>query len=831
LKVFSSVIRSSALTLCLLACASVSTWAGGDRWTCGGPFGGDVNTIVIDPSNPAVLYAGTAYGGVFKSTDSANTWTRKTTGFEGSEINSLVCINAIAIDPQVTSTVYAGTNYGIYKSSDGGETWTRTSTGLDGREVFDICIDPSAPSTLYAIIRNNHGGLREVYKTTDGGGQWTSCNLLDAYRLAIDAMSPSTIFAAVYYGIAKSTDGGASWARYGEDLGLIDIQVVIIDPMTPTSLYATGTDGTGSAQLLKSVDGGLQWKSLSTTEAKANALAIDPLHPDVLYAASSQGQTNPKGAIFKSIDAGAHWATMIGELPASYVACLAIDPVSPSHIYAGTRHGKACGLLKSSDAGATWTESNEGLAAIGISQIAVVPQLPSTLFACNWGSSTFDEGGFFVKSTDYGRSFRSSGGGEGINYAQALAIDPSNASTIYVGTHDSGVLKSLDGGVSWNRLGGGIQDRNILALAIDPSATSTLYAGSAYPGVLKSTDGGTTWTVLPLGDEVSVSSIAVDPMTPSTLYCSFNAAIWKSVDGGVHWSRRSSGITGGVDLLLAISPSVPTTLYAAGERLFKTSDGGASWHPAGSGLQNQFLRAVAVDPVVPGTAYVGTLRGGVFRSIDGGTTWNPMNEGLSLPVIETLAIDPITGRTLYAGTGRGGVFSYTFCQTIVLGPSSLSAASSGVPYQVPMTASGGTAPFTFAVTSGALPQGLNLAPNGTLSGTPAEEGTATFTVTATDALGCSGSASYTLTVVTPPTISLVRKASPPFRLVVTGSNLKPGIKAFINGTEWASVAYKNDGKIQLTGAGLKTAVPKGVPTNLTFTNTDGGTVVVSGWSW
>ncbi|MDQ6831888.1 MAG: Ig domain-containing protein, partial [Chloroflexota bacterium] len=77
-------------------------------------------------------------------------------------------------------------------------------------------------------------------------------------------------------------------------------------------------------------------------------------------------------------------------------------------------------------------------------------------------------------------------------------------------------------------------------------------------------------------------------------------------------------------------------------------------------------------------------------------------------------------------------------QTITLAPTTLPNATLGTPYSQTITASGGTAPYTFAVTSGTLPPGLTLATNGTLSGTPTSAGSFTFTVTATDHLGATG---------------------------------------------------------------------------------------------
>ena len=92
---------------------------------------------------------------------------------------------------------------------------------------------------------------------------------------------------------------------------------------------------------------------------------------------------------------------------------------------------------------------------------------------------------------------------------------------------------------------------------------------------------------------------------------------------------------------------------------------------------------------------------------------------------------------------------------VTVSPGSLSAANIGTAYNQAITASGGTAPYTYAVTAGALPAGLTLSSGGTLSGTPTAGGSFNFTVTATDSAGspASGSQAYALTV-NPPTIML-----------------------------------------------------------------------------
>jgi hypothetical protein len=108
--------------------------------------------------------------------------------------------------------------------------------------------------------------------------------------------------------------------------------------------------------------------------------------------------------------------------------------------------------------------------------------------------------------------------------------------------------------------------------------------------------------------------------------------------------------------------------------------------------------------------------------------------------------------------GCTGSRSYTVlinCATITLSPATLPGGTVGAVYNQTITASGGTAPYTFAVTSGTLPPGLTLSSTGLLSGTPTTAGSFNFTVTATDANGCTGSREYALVILSspPPTIA------------------------------------------------------------------------------
>src|SRR5262245_4818152 len=96
--------------------------------------------------------------------------------------------------------------------------------------------------------------------------------------------------------------------------------------------------------------------------------------------------------------------------------------------------------------------------------------------------------------------------------------------------------------------------------------------------------------------------------------------------------------------------------------------------------------------------------------------------------------------------GAGAAAAPRACGTIVLSPPTLPRALEQTAYGATVTASGGSAPYTFAITAGALPAGITLSAGGVLSGTAPAPGSSSFTVTATDTGACTGSRDYTLVV-------------------------------------------------------------------------------------
>lgn len=306
---------------------------------------------------------------------------------------------SLAVDPATPMILYAGTtDSGVLKSTDGGVTWRSANSGLTGTRVTDLVIDPAKSDILYSllhILEKNKLAKHIVFKSENGGGNWHEVNtgLTEVLSLAIDPLMPSTIYAGTYNnGVYKSMDGGRNWDKVNIGIANERINVLIINPLTPTTLYAGTANG-----VFKSTNGGLNWNAANESPANTHILfmAIDPITPDTLFAGTGNS------GVLKSSDGGVSWSLVNTNLPGSQVSLLAIDPISPSTVYVVITHTigdtTVYTIYKSIDGGENWKAANTGLNDIMVFTLAIDPVNPSTLYA---GTAT----GLY-KSTDGGGSW------------------------------------------------------------------------------------------------------------------------------------------------------------------------------------------------------------------------------------------------------------------------------------------------------------------------------------------------------------------------------------------------------------------------------------------
>lgn len=648
---FSSQLRAWPHTAAL-ACAlllvtnSHPAQAGINVWTSHGPGGGSAKVLAVDPTSPETVYAGTDVG-VFRSTDGAGSWVATNTGLISFHIAALM------IARTVPSTLYAATDAGVFKSTDGARSWLAGNTGLTDRHVNAIAVDPATPDVLYAGTGSGQDG-GGVFKSTDGASTWTAINVgltrTVAVALAIAAMAPSTLYAATNGNpfidgdrLVKSTDAGGSWQETSFNSSAVSIA---IDPFDSRTLYFC------RGGVFRSTDGASTWEAVTTglNSTNVQALAIDPTTPSTLYAGAVDG------GVFKSTDGALTWHAAQAGLGDTAVSALAIDPTRPRTLYAG-----GDGAFKSTDGADTWRPVNGGLTNTRVSAIAIDPIAPATLYSLTDGPST----GLF-KSIDGATSWQPVTTFPSQGWPAILAVDPIDPTTLYAVI--AGILsKSTDGGTSWAAANAGLLSFPV-ALAIDPISSATLYvamdvgfAGPKVGGVFKSTDGANSWTQVL--DERGLATIAIDPTTPTTLYAATgDGMLFKSTDGAGGWTTVAGlPSTAGPDVLvtsvLAIDPITSSTLYAGnlGGGVFKSTDGAGSWQAVNIGLADMHVGALAINPQAPATLYAGT-DGGVFKSTDGAGTWSVFNTGLPDTFVFAIAVAPTTPGTLYALTDGSGIF-------------------------------------------------------------------------------------------------------------------------------------------------------------------------------
>ncbi len=265
---------------------------------------------------------------------------------------------------------------------------------------------------------------------------------------------------------------------------------------------------------------------------------------------------------------------------AAKVLALAADPKNNAVVYAGTSHG----LFKTADGGISW-KPGAGLPNDVVTAVAVDPVNPATVYACLSES--------LYQSTDSGSTWKSILAGPVLS----VAVATTKPGLIFAGRVSAPILRSTDGGASWQETGGAVTAN---ALAIDPTNALTVYAATSRSGFSLSTDGGGTWAFSNTGlgsgaAPLTVYSIAIDPRIPQRLYAGTASGLFRSSDGGTGWTPAGSGIGPRTVLSLAIDPHDANFVYAgtAGAGVFRSSDGGDIW--VSTGPANLDVNAIAVD--------------------------------------------------------------------------------------------------------------------------------------------------------------------------------------------------------------------------------------------
>lgn len=608
------------------ASAVVSRSTLGSPWQPGvGLNGGEIKALAFDPtSSGQVAYAAVRGGaGVYKSVDGGQTWTASGSGLGSTAVAALAWSSG-----KLIAGTFGG---GMFTSGDGGASWTASNSGLPAAGSYlALAADLKGSGVIYLAAP------RHVYKSIDNGDTWQATALVPAapvIGLAIDPNAPARLYATTDgAGLLKTTDSGATWATIafaGQSLQ----GGVVIDPANASSVRV-GT----AAGVQASADGGATW-ALQGSIKNVRSLALTGT---TLYAG-----TNDAG-VYSSVAGGAWTAT---NASAAFLGGITALAASGAQVLAGSYAGH--GIFHSSNAGAAWSNATAGIAAADATAIAISADA-SELFAVG--------GHQLLKSVDHGATWTMPVTG-GLPYpviANAVAVDPSNASVVYVGS--AGVQRSIDGGATFRDTGANFSPS---AIAIPAQAHNLVYAAIYNGGVYVADFSAASpqWRPTSTGiTDLRLRSIAVDPSNAQNLFAGGEGGLFRSTNGGATWT--SSGLTF-VRSVTAVYHGQVFAVVGAGasSNLQKSLDGGATFAPVNFGTSTvQNLVSVAVDSITGQTVYaVGNSsngsQGGLYKSTDGGATWTAVKAGLPSSRLHRVLIDPTAIASLYLASEDSGVLT------------------------------------------------------------------------------------------------------------------------------------------------------------------------------
>jgi photosystem II stability/assembly factor-like uncharacterized protein len=248
----------------------------------------------------------------------------------------------------------------------------------------------------------------------------------------------------------------------------------------------------------------------------------------------------------------------------------------------------------------------------------------------------------------------------------SIALHPTNSKILYVATNDA-VYKSRDGGQVWEKFPS-FSARRVTTVAIDPQLPATIYAGTMGDAVYKSPDGGQHWLPHNVGlkEHVSfVNQFVFHPALSEKIYAATTVGAFYTKDAGREWEERMNGMKEvHIVTSIAINPKDPTILYGGTTGgIYRSEDAAMSWKKINNGLipENELMasmalgvNAIEIDRLNPDIVYAGTTKG-LFRTVNKGEQWERIGQSLPDLFVSSIVIHPADPSILYIG-GPGGVW-------------------------------------------------------------------------------------------------------------------------------------------------------------------------------
>ena len=678
------------------------------------PVSGRVSAIAVHPTNPNIVYVGTAQGGLYRSLDGGANWTPLLD-------NALsLAIGSVAIAPSDPSIVYVGTGeaafsadsffgVGIYRinNADTNPTVTgplnRDAANNDvftGRSVSEILVHPTDPNILFATTTNGVGGIggnapaaaafAGLYRTSNATSAAPTFERLNVSiagavsRATIDAVmepgNPNRILVAV---VGSGGDGGIYVTNNALDPapaftrtlttpdGSTNGRTELTIQKSGDSVTVYAASGISNGTVFKSIDGGATFAQ-TVANGFCNpqcfydiAIAVDPNDANRVYLGGSPalafGISTNGGTSFVSSSTGLHVDTQ----------AIAVSPSNPNVIYFGSDGG----IWVSSDAGASWLSRNN--ASFSATQFMSISLHPTDRYFTLGG--TQDNGTQFLRPNN--SWVRATGGDGGFSAVDQNATDTTNVTGYHTFFNSTGSQIGFQRITTFNGTGtlqpgsflgcGGTANGLACAdpvlfyapMTRGPGNPNTLYFGTNK--LYRSSDRGTTMTPVSQAFSLRVSAIGISPTNDNVrLVGTTGGQVYATTDG----SATMTDVTGSIPARYIGRIKVAgnsTTAYVAvggfgipaGQHIWKTTNLGnntATFAPAGNGIPDVPVNALEIDPAdaTGNTVYAGTDIG-VFRTVDGGANWTPFSDNLPRVAVFDMAMHPVYRFLRIATHGRG----------------------------------------------------------------------------------------------------------------------------------------------------------------------------------
>ena len=495
---------------------------------------------------PWTMLSGGPNGGVYKTTDGGDTWTKLGGGLPEGIVGKVGVSVSPANPERVWAIIEAEPGGGVYRSDDGGATWTRTNSENKLRQrawyYTHVRADPQDEHTVYAL---NTG----LYRSVDGGKTFEDIEVPhgDVHDLWINPDDTDLMAVANDGGVQVSFNGGESWSTYYNQ-PTAELYGVAVDNQFPYYVYGAQQDNTAIGVPAWTSSNTLYPKSAWTNPGgcETGPIALHPDHPEITYGGCYGGAINrvdhERGEYRNVI---LYPQLQLGEAAKNlqhrfqWVSPILVSQHDPDVVYHASQF-----VNQTTDGGLTWE--------------TISPDLTTDTPAHQdyaGGPINHDITGVEIYNTVF-----------------SLAESPHRPDVLWAGSDDGRLHITQDGGATWTDVTPSGMPQWGTVDSIDPSphqpgravvAVQRYRMDDFRPYVFLTNDYGATWTKITTGlpDEHPVRVAREDPEQEGLLYAGTEYGLFVSFDGGQQWQplQRNLPVTPVTDLRVAHDDLVLST--------------------------------------------------------------------------------------------------------------------------------------------------------------------------------------------------------------------------------------------------------------------------------